>query len=227
LNALPENYLPPTAFVLDDDSGRRAALISKIVAAGVIAFDAGNLRELSHCDPSAPGCLVIVKRSSEGAALAVLDERREKLIDLPAVVAAEGVDVPFAIKAMKRGAYTVIDVNADSEALQLALLEAFAFDAEHRQLNRTRDALRRGLRSLSVGEREVLALIMAGSKNTAIAKRLGVSVRTVEVRRRSAYVKMGVRTAASMIAAVWQALDGDLSKLAPPPGDASKDEAPA
>jgi two-component system response regulator TtrR len=227
LNASPENHLPPTAFVLDDDSEGRAALIAKIVAAGVIAFDVGNLRELSRCDASAPGCLVIVKRSSEDAALAVLDERRERLIDLPAVVAAEGVDVPFAIKAMKRGAYTVIDASADSEALQLALLEAFTSDAEHRQLNRTRNALRRGLRNLSVGEREVLALIMAGSKNTAIAKRLGVSVRTVEVRRRSAYTKMGVRTAASMIAAVWQALDGDLSKLALPPGDAPKGEPPA
>jgi FixJ family two-component response regulator len=226
LNASPEIYLPTTAYVLDDDSAGRAALVARIVAAGMIVFDVGSLSKLSGCDASAPGCLVIVKRSSEDAALGVLDERRAGLFDIPAVVVAENVDVPFAVKAMKRGAYTVIDVDAGAEELQATFLDAFAFDAERRQRNCKRDALRRGLRNLSGGERDVLALIMAGSKNTVIAKRLAVSVRTVEVRRSSAYVKLGVTSAAGMIASVWQALDGDISQLsAARPSDDVKGDA--
>jgi two-component system response regulator FixJ len=224
LNVPPETFLPPTAFVLDDDSEGRAALVARIVAAGVIAFDLGNLSALARCEACAPGCIVVVKRASEDAALAVLDERRARLIDLPAVVAAEDVDVSFAVKAMKGGAYTVIDVNANAEELQATFLEAFAFDAGRRACNRKRDALRRGLNNLTGGERDVLALIMTGSKNTVIAKRLGVSVRTVEVRRSSAYVKLGVTSAAGMIASVWQALDGDLSTLSGRPNDAANDE---
>jgi FixJ family two-component response regulator len=220
LNPDPENPMPEvvrqaTAFLLDDDPTDRAALVSRIAAVGVIGQALGDLKSLMHFDANAAGCLVVVKRTSDEAALAVLDERRQLLIDAPVIVVGENVEVPFAIEAMKRGAFSVVELSVAAETLQATLLEAITCDVNRRQRSLARDTLRRALQTLTQGERDVVALIVDGVKNAVIAKRLGVSIRTVEVRRSSAYAKLAVTSAAGLVAAVWQALDGDLSKLAP------------
>ena len=54
------------------------------------------------------------------------------------------------------------------------------------------------LAGLSVREREVLELILAGKMNKVIADKLGISMRTVEVHRAHIFDKMHVKTAVEL-----------------------------
>jgi DNA-binding NarL/FixJ family response regulator len=55
------------------------------------------------------------------------------------------------------------------------------------------------IEALSTRERQVLQLVANGHSNPLIAKRLRISVRTVEVHRRNIMDKLGLKNAATLI----------------------------
>jgi len=59
-------------------------------------------------------------------------------------------------------------------------------------------AVQARLATLSVREREVLDLILAGNMNKVVADKLGISMRTVEVHRAHIFDKMQVKTAVEL-----------------------------
>ena len=59
-------------------------------------------------------------------------------------------------------------------------------------------AIKDGL-SITMREQEVLKLIADGCSNKEIAKRLGISVRTVETHRRNITEKLNIKTVAGLI----------------------------
>jgi two-component system response regulator DctR len=62
----------------------------------------------------------------------------------------------------------------------------------------TSAAVQARLATLSMREREVLDLILAGMMNKVVADKLGISMRTVEVHRAHIFDKMQVKTAVEL-----------------------------
>ena len=56
-----------------------------------------------------------------------------------------------------------------------------------------------GISQITAREQEVLKLIADGCSNKEIAKRLGISVRTVETHRRNITEKLNIKTVAGLI----------------------------
>ncbi len=65
------------------------------------------------------------------------------------------------------------------------------------------------LKALSIREREVLELIVAGSTNRTTGLRLGISFRTVEVHRKKIMSKLGVKSLAQLL----QLVNGKLDRI--------------
>ena len=70
---------------------------------------------------------------------------------------------------------------------------------------RDREAAVEKLKSLSPRELEVLAAVAEGTTNKVIARRLGITERTIEKHRSSAMHKLGVRSAAELVRIVFAA----------------------
>ncbi len=77
------------------------------------------------------------------------------------------------------------------EGLEMVSLAGAALDPE------TLDRQRNGLRTLSVRERAVLALMAVGCSNLAVGERLSVSPKTVESHVGSIFAKLGLQPSAS------------------------------
>lgn len=108
-------------------------------------------------------------------------------------------NVPTAVRAMKAGAFDVIEKPCDGQALlqMIRSVPGFAggFGAGAQAVRCAPPmavAAARRMLALSPREREVLALVIEGKSRRAIALELGLSPRTIEVHRARLMARLGV-----------------------------------
>lgn len=144
------------------------------------------------------GCVLteIQLRGMNGVAL---QERLKDLCILPLVFLMRVARTHLIVRAMQNGAVTVLEQPPSESELSAAIERALKL---HRLRHRRRielQAMDFRLRRLTEGERNVLKLIMSGIKNSSIARRLDVSVRTIEARRKRIFVKTETESLAELI----------------------------
>jgi FixJ family two-component response regulator len=82
-----------------------------------------------------------------------------------------------------------------------AVAQAIERDRKRRDSDKSLAELRGLFESLSVREREVMALVTAGLMNKQVAAQLGLSEITVKIHRGHIMRKMGMRTLADLVRA--------------------------
>jgi FixJ family two-component response regulator len=116
------------------------------------------------------------------------------------IVLTGHADAPAVVRVMRFGVVSFLQKHSLSEtALLEAIQEALKRDAQQRSARDGRQERERRLNSLSLPEKLVLDLLIAGRGHTNIAETLGVSRRTVENRRAKIMKKLGVSTFAELI----------------------------
>jgi FixJ family two-component response regulator len=100
---------------------------------------------------------------------------------------------------MRNGALTLLEKPCRDDELWDAIRTGLAADRQAHQAGLEHNDLRRRFESLSAKEREVLACISNGDANKVVARKLNVSVRTVELHRASVFEKMGARSLAELV----------------------------
>lgn len=170
--------------IVDDDEDLRQSLVFLLDSVGVAALtypDAPTF--LAEFDPAEPA-VVIVDVRMPGVSGFQLQERLIEL-DYPAPVvfcSAHG-DIPMSVRAMSHGAVDFLEKPYQPQRMidvvQAQLERARRRFADHA---RRREVLLR-VESLTQREREVLALVVDGQPSQLIARRLGASVRTIDVHR--------------------------------------------
>ena len=113
---------------------------------------------------------------------------------LPVIFLTGHGDVPMAVDTLKRGAFDFFEKPFNDNKLMDRVQEALAASCE---AGVSAEILSR-VATLSIREREVLDLILAGKMNKVIADELGISMRTVEVHRAHIFDKMNVKTAVEL-----------------------------
>ena len=83
--------------------------------------------------------------------------------------------------------------------LRAAVDEAFSWDAARRKHLAHVQSIRRRLNQLAPPLRDVLDLLLKGKSNREIADELGLSVRSIEVRRAKVMQTMKARTLAALV----------------------------
>ena len=131
--------------------------------------------------------------------LELLEQLSRKEVHLPAIVMSAYGDVPMVVRAMKAGALNFLEKPCRDQQLWEAIQEGLRWDAEHRQNVVLRSRVAGRLQRLTPGEREVLQLLTDGKSNKVIAVELGLSVRTIEVRRAKLMKKMKAESLAKLI----------------------------
>jgi FixJ family two-component response regulator len=121
----------------------------------------------------------------------------------------------MAVDAMRGGALDFLPKPFDARSLLARVQQALELGPALRQAAQQRLVAAARLATLSPREREVLALLLEGRMNKAIAAELGISAKTVEDHRASIMRKMQARSVAEL---VRLATEGAASGARPPFG---------
>ena len=187
-----------TVYVVDDDDALRDALAMLLRGAGlkVRAF-ASPLDFLADYRPQAPDCLVLDVRMPRMSGLEVHDRLIARGAQIPVIFISGHGDIPMAVEAVRKGALDFLVKPFDDEALLRRVRDAFGTVPGRRR--RVNHGVRlRSIAALSEREREVLAGILEGKTNRAVAEQLSVTAKTIEYHRARIMRKLRVKSAAEL-----------------------------
>jgi len=194
-----ESKTKPVVFVVDDDVSVRESLELLIAEAGWRAKLFVSAEEfLAHPPELVPGCIVL------DVGLPALNglELQQRLNDrraLPIIFITGRGDIPMSVQAMKAGAVEFLTKPFGPDVLLRAIQNAI----ERSRVSLAEDAelqvLRDRYASLTVRERQVMALVVRGQLNKLVAFELNLSEITVKVHRGRAMKKMAAGSVAELV----------------------------
>jgi len=208
----------PTVFVVDDDVSVRESLELLVISAGWRPETFASAADfLARPRLVGPSCLVLDVALPDANGLDV--QRRIALdrVDMPVILITGYADVPMAVEAMKAGAFEFLGKPFDDEALLSAIRRAIARSQSALGHELEARALEDRYASLTVREREVMELVVAGRLNKEIAFALGISEITVKAHRGKVMRKMHAESLPDLVRKAARL------RLAPAPGIKHRD----
>jgi FixJ family two-component response regulator len=190
----------PAIYIVDDDAPARKAVATLIEAMGVPTFSYESAEGfLKSYDGRRPACLITDIRMPGMSGLDLQDELARRGTVLPIIVLTGYASTPSTVRAMRNGALTLLEKPCRDDELWDAIREGLAADRKAIALARSRVEIRERFERLSAKERDVLAHICAGDANKVVARKLSVSLRTVELHRQSVFFKMDANSLAELV----------------------------
>jgi FixJ family two-component response regulator len=190
----------PTVYVVDDDQDVREGLKALIESVGlrcqIFESTAEFLRNRRVDDVS---CLILDVRLPGLSGLEFQAELSQAQIVTPIIFISGHGDIPMTVKAMKAGAVEFLTKPVREQDLLDAIRVALNRDSARRRENDTLRDLRTRYATLSLREREVMALVCTGLMNKQVAAKMGVSEVTVKVHRHNLMKKLGAKSLAELV----------------------------
>jgi FixJ family two-component response regulator len=206
----------PTVLVVDDDPEVRDALSSLFRSVGLDSkLFASSAEFLQHKLPEAPCCIVLDIRLPGMGGLDFQAQLTRANIHVPVVMITGHGDIPMSVRAMKAGAVDFLTKPFRQQDMLDAVAQAIERDRKRRDSEKSLAELRGLFESLTMREREIMALVTTGLMNKQVAAELGLSEITVKIHRGHIMRKMGMRSLADLVRAA-EALELHQTKTSAP-----------
>lgn len=191
--------LKPLIRVIDDDYAMRRSWAFLIEGEGWEVVTYSNaLAFLAANDFSRPGCLLLDVRMPRMSGLELQNALKDKGVDLPIIFISGHDDIDMAVRGLKSGAVDFLQKPVDDRKLLDAISNAVLKNLNARRADAEISSFKTKLESLTQREREVIRMVAQGASNKAVAEGLGISEKTVQVHRGSAYRKLEIHNAAEI-----------------------------
>jgi two-component system response regulator FixJ len=192
--------------VVDDDRDVRRSISFMLGVADLQSRPFGSGQDLlDSLGEIQPGAVLLDIRMPQMDGFQVMAELSRRGVEWPVVVMTGHGEVSVAVQAMKAGAVDFLEKPFGEDVLLASLTRAFGLlqdrteKAERRRTAQDRTAL------LSSRESEVLRGLMAGLSNKMLARRLDISLRTVEMHRANMMDRLQVGSLAEALTLAVQA----------------------
>jgi two-component system response regulator DctR len=188
-----------SVFIIDDDEASRESIaaVAETLQVPVLTFASGEAF-LAKYKGEQGGCVVLDVRLPGMNGLDVVDELLAHRSLLSVVMVTAYGEVPLAVAAVKKGVFAFLEKPCRGHDLWSTLKDALAYNEQvQSEASQANDVLAR-LDSLTDDERHVLDMMLENIPSKTMAKRLGVSVRTVQFRRSAVYDRLQVDSVASL-----------------------------
>jgi FixJ family two-component response regulator len=189
-----------TVFVIDDDDDFRESLVSLLTALGFATEDYATTSDFrAHVVSDRGGCLVLDVRMPGQNGIDFYWELLKSDRRLPVIFVTAHADVSTAVSAMKTGAIEFLEKPFRKDLLLELVNRAMIVDAQWRSAEQRFQRLDAAIGGLSATDLETLKHVIAGETNKAMAAKLFISERGVELRRQRLMQKLGVRSLAELL----------------------------
>jgi FixJ family two-component response regulator len=190
----------PIVYVVDDDESMRGALANLFQSVSLRVEVFGSARELLQSSlPDVASCLVLDIRLPGLSGLEFQTELAKANIHIPIIFMTGHGDIPMTVKAMKAGAIDFLTKPFRHQEMLDAVATAIERDRKRREDEKMVSKARELCETLTLRERDVLALVAAGLMNKQIAAQLGIAEITVKIHRGHIMKKMGTRSLADLV----------------------------
>lgn len=198
----PETVAEPAdlVYVLDDDDQlclSLAWLLESVHVRTECFTEADSF--FAAFDPDRPACLVLDVRMPGTGGFRVQELLNAHDTVLPVVFVSAHGDIPMSVRALQRGAVDFLEKPYDPQRMLDTVQSALRTAGERYARRVERRAMKARLSTLSTREREVLRQVIAGEPSKTIAKRLGISLKTVDAHRARIREKADADTLGSLI----------------------------
>ena len=204
----------PTVFVVDDDFSVRESLKLLITVAGWKPETFASAEEfLARPRVPTPSCLVSEMSLPDLDGLELQERVAAHDVEMPVIFITGHGDIPITVRAMKAGAFEFLTKPFDDEVLLGAIRNAIDQSEATLRENVEIQALRKRYASLTIREREVMALVALGLLNKQIGLKLGISESTVKAHRGKVMQKMDADSVVDLVKATEKVHPHSLSQV--------------
>ena len=190
-----------TVFIIDDDVASSASVAALVQSMGLEyeRFDSAESFLAAYVPAATPACVVTDLRMVGMSGIELQSKLREAGIAIPLVLVTAYATTHAAVESMKLGAVTVLDKGCSEQELWDGIAAGLRESRENISRQRSLGEVRERIAQLNDDEMKVLHLISRGKANKQVAAELGISIRTVEQRRRRIMQKLKVNTFADLM----------------------------
>ncbi len=186
------NQTDITVYIVDDDPAVRDSLTLMLQQDGyrIRSFESGEAF-LAVADTTTHGCAIIDIRMPGMDGIQLQEEILRRQIPLPVIFLTAHGDIPKSVKAMKAGAVDFLTKPVTRRDLLAALQAASREIARIETSAANRSQAQAELETLTERELQVTQLAILGHSNKEIARKLGISHRTIEIHKSNIMKKTG------------------------------------
>ena len=199
----------PVTYIVDDDADIRSTIREVLEGHGRIAqaFDSSEAF-LRAYRPGGEGCLLVDAHLPGMSGVELLVELRARGDHMPVILITGDGDIGLAVAAMRAGACEFIEKPVGRADLLASIARAIAQSHDIRLVDAAHENAAALVARLTVRQREIMAMVLAGHPSKNIAADLGISQRTVENHRAAIMDGMGVKSLPELARLVVQAEQG-------------------
>lgn len=174
----------PQVYIIDDDVELCESVAWLLESAGITSTICHSADEfLQEFDPERPACLVLDVRMPRMSGTRLQEQLNHIAPHVAIIFVSAHGDINMSVSTMKAGAQDFLEKPYDPQRL----IDAVQLGVENASTRfgsfRMAEALKEKLNLLTPREREVLTLVIEGLPSQNIGRRLGMSVKTVDVHR--------------------------------------------
>ncbi len=200
--------------IIDEDAAARGVTSFFLASQGYSPRVYGSVGEFLSSvrlhDRRDSACILLSVGNGSAACCEVRDEMSRRGIGMPLIGMSAGSDMVTAVNAMKGGAADFLPEPVSESDLISAIERAIDGGSKEACRHAAQAAARARVEALSPRERQILRGLLAGMSNKAIARRLDVSPRTVEMHRANMMADLAL---SSLAEAIRLAIEAELDPL--------------
>ncbi|MFE4078558.1 response regulator transcription factor [Paenarthrobacter sp. YIM B13468] len=192
-------------YIVDDDEElckSLAWLLESVSIKSRSFYDVASF--LEGYDPLTPSCLVLDVRMPRAGGFQLQETLNQISSPIPIIFVSAHGDIRMSVKALRQGAVNFLEKPYDPQHMLDVVQETLELAQERFEANQDRREVELRISALTPREREILSLVIDGLPSQNIARKLGTSVKTVDVHRTRIKAKTGADSIATLVRDILQ-----------------------